>query len=87
MQKPAVVLLPGALFYDSWAAAMRAQKKSIAAFAKANELNYLTVKLFATGASNGEKAETVRAAMVAEVGEELVQMLYQKGLRDLGAVA
>jgi len=81
MTKQAVTIQPGPLLYEVWGGVMKALGKPIVRWSADRGVPVASLRLIATGATNGPKSAKMRQLMIDEVGLELLEKVYLERLR------
>ena len=67
---------PGPIFNDAFLGGLRAIGSSTREFAAKHDLCFQNLRAYATGHTNGPKAQDVRQKMIEEIGPDLFDALY-----------
>jgi len=79
--------MPSFAVYEAWASAMRVRALPIGPFCQKHGQSYQQIRMKTTGATSDGGADELRAAMIAEVGQELFHTVYAEHLRAKGYAA
>lgn len=86
MPNQSVIIQPGPIFYEVFAGLLKAQGGVVGDFAARHGKLASNLKAAATGHSNGPESRRMRQLMIAEVGYDVFQIVYEKRLKSEGLV-